>query len=98
MKVSTRVSVEVDGREWNIEAEGDVSRYVPADYFNPPEGGELEDVTYFVLKIDGVKPIDQEAANAEFSRLIDLPENRRDLQEIDHDLLTSDDDGGECDA
>lgn len=47
-------NIELGNMEIGVEIEYDVSRYIPATYMDPPEGGEVEDIlSVRILWVEG---------------------------------------------
>lgn len=67
MRFDRWTTIERDGREIEINVEFDATPFVPATYWQPAEGGEIEILAVF----DGATALDPPLTEAEESKVMD---------------------------
>jgi hypothetical protein len=58
--ITCTIPVEIGGEEIELQCSGTLTPFWQGDYYNPPEGGEFEDVV--VQHPDGTKLTDEDMA------------------------------------
>ncbi len=73
------IDEQLDG--YTFEITGNVSAYIPATYFDPAEGGEVENIEIECISKD-IKPEEKQQLEERFKYLIDLNDAFRETIEL----------------